>query len=182
MKFSMLLCLSLVCAAASVTPAWAQEEAKQAQTITLGDGALEMTVPEGWKAVRPRVGIIEHEMSIPAKEGDDSPGRLTIMGAGGSIEANIDRWRGQFSKLESDEVKKEKIAGQEVHFIEFSGDFRDQAGPFAPAVEKKGYTVLAAIIVTEKRGNYFLKFYGPKGTIEENKKKFEKMVQDMKAK
>ena len=115
MKFSMLLCLSLICATA--TAVWAQEDEKKTKTITLGDGALEMTVPDDWKAVRPRVGIIEHEMQIPAKEGDDSPGRLTIMGAGGSIEANIDRWRGQFSKLESDEVKKEKIAGQEVHFI-----------------------------------------------------------------
>ncbi|RCS51873.1 hypothetical protein DTL42_09950 [Bremerella cremea] len=169
-----LVLLTSVCAQAA--------EEKEAKTISFGEGHFEMTVPEGWKTVQPKVRIIDHEFSAPAKEKDATPGRATLMGAGGGVDANIARWKGQFSKLTSDEVKEEKIAGQKVHFVELKGDFKDQRGPFAPAETKKDYTVLGAIITTDKLGDYFLKFYGPSETIEQNKEKFTEMVNSLKVK
>lgn len=174
-----LVLLTAISVAAEDKPA---AEKKQAATISFGEDQLEMTVPEGWKSVKPRVGIIDHELTVSAKEGDGNPGRLTLMGAGGSIEANIERWKGQFVKLTAEEVKEEKVAEQNVHFVEFIGDFKDQRGPFAPAEVQEGYTMLAAIVTTDKLGNYFLKFYGPSETVGQNKEKFMQMVKSLKIK
>ena len=38
---------------------------------------------------------------------------------------------------------------------------------------------LAAIVQTKDAGNYFLKFYGPKGTVTENEKAFRDLVDSM---
>lgn len=179
MKHFAPLCLGLVL----LTSVCAQAaEKKEAKTISFGEGHFEMTVPADWETVQPKVRIIDHEFSAPGKEKDATPGRATLMGAGGGVDANIARWKGQFSKLTSDEVKDEKIAGLKVHFIELKGDFKDQRGPFAPAEIKKDYTVLGAIITTDKLGDYFLKFYGPAETIEQNKEKFTDMVKSLKVK
>jgi hypothetical protein len=62
-----------------------------------------------------------------------------------------------------------------------AGTYKDQRGPFAPAVNRKDYRMLAAIIETDE-GNLFLKFYGPKRTIAEHEKAFRKMVEEMKGK
>lgn len=172
------LCFGLVL----MTSLTAFAEEKEAKTISFGDGHLEMTVPEGWKTVRPSVRIIEHEFAAPAKEEGGTAGRATLMGAGGGVEANVERWKKQFAKLTADEAKEEKIAGQTVHIIELKGDYKDQRGPFAPAVLKEDYTVLGAIVVTDKLGDYFLKLYGPSETISENKEKFTGMVKSLKVK
>jgi hypothetical protein len=104
------------------------------------------------------------------------------MGAGGGVKANIDRWKGQFTNLATDKTEEKKVAGQEVHIVDLAGTFRDQRGPFAPAEIKEDYRMLGAIIVTEKHGDYFIKFYGPKKTITENEKKFHEMVDSLKVK
>ncbi|MBI1248088.1 hypothetical protein GC197_09630 [bacterium] len=166
-----------------LTAVSAMAEDKQPASISFGDGHLEMSVPEGWKVVKPRVGIIDHEFQVTGEKEDAGTGRVTLMGAGGSIDANIDRWKGQFVKMTKDAVvKDEKIAGEKVHMIELVGNYKDQRGPFAPAVVKDNYTMLAAIITTEKLGNYFLKFYGPSEIVDQNKKKFDEMVKSLKTK
>lgn len=173
------LCLGLVLLTSF--SAFAAEE-KEPTTISFGEGHFEMTVPEGWKTVQPKVRIIDHEFSAPAKEEGATAGRATLMGAGGGVDANVARWKGQFTKLTADDVKEEKVAGMKVHIVELKGDFKDQRGPFVPAEIKKDYTVLGAIITTDKLGDYFLKFYGPSDTINENKEKFTKMVNSLKVK
>ncbi len=181
MKRILPACLLLILMTA--VTATADDAKKQADQIAFGDGHLAMTKPEGWKSVKPRVGIIDVEMEVPAVKEDGADGRVTLMGAGGSIEANIDRWKGQFVKMTKEPVvKEETIAEQKVHMVELVGNFKDQRGPFAPAEIKEGYTMMAAIITTEKLGNYFLKFYGPSETIDQNKEKFNEMVKSLKVK
>jgi len=136
----------------------------RADEMELAEGKLVVTTPESWTKKMPRSRIIEHEYEIPAVEGDENPGRMTVMGAGGSIEANIDRWAGQFD-LKGGKPKKEetKIAGQKVYLVDLSGTYKDTppgAGPFSGAkpILRENYRMLAAIIATEKDGNYFVKF------------------------
>ncbi len=57
--------------------------------------------------------IVEHEFAIPAAEGDKADGRFTIMAAGGSVDANIDRWYAQFSQPDGGSTKEGE--GQEDH-------------------------------------------------------------------
>ena len=158
-----------------------------AEKIQVADGKLTVTAPEGWVRKQPSSGIVEHEFSIPKAEGDAADGRLTVMGAGGTVDANIDRWIGQFvgadgEKLGKDKVKteKKKIADEDVVIVDMSGTYLDKpGGPFAPGapVEREKYRMLSGIITTKKLGNYFFKFYGPEKTIEANEDAVVKMLE-----
>ena len=165
-------------ASASSAPAADEEGA----VISVAEGNITMRAPAGWSKEEPRVRIIEAEMTIPAAKGDKEAGRCTVMGAGGSIQANIDRWIGQFTKTTQNKTEKKEIAGQEVHLVQLAGTYNDQRGPFAPAVLRDDYRMLGAIIVTAKRGNYFVKFYGPAATVSANEKAFLTMLDTLKVK
>lgn len=179
------------CLSAGTSPALAQPAPKvdpADRSITLADGALTLEAPKSWERRAPKSRIVEHEFATPKAEGDASEGRFTVMGAGGGVEANIARWVGQFSQPDGSATKdktktqKMKIAETEVHFVDISGDFKDQAGPFAPAVMRENYRMLAAIVVTEKSGQHFLKLYGPKATIAAQEKAFQEMLNTLKVK
>lgn len=178
---SVVLPASLVVSLA--TYGWAEEG-----TFSVAEGALTFTAPKEWNKKMPRTRIVEVEYEIPAAEGDELPGRLTVMGAGGSIEDNITRWLGQFEqpdgKATKDVAKVEKVSigGQEVHLVDVAGDFDDKPGPFVPGVKRKDYRMLAAIVVTKEAGQYFLKFYGPKETVGKNEERFKKMIASLQVK
>jgi hypothetical protein len=164
-----------------------KEEAKT-QPVSLADGKLTMTAPADWAVKKPTVNFIEAEFATPAAEGDEIDGRLTIMQAGGGVEANIDRWLGQFTQPDGKSTKeraiiaKQEIAGQEVHTVDISGTFSDRRGPLAPAIERKDYRMLGAIVVTEDLGQYFVKYSGPRKTVAENEAAFGEMLKSIKVK
>jgi hypothetical protein len=140
--------------------------------VSLADGKITMKSPAGWLRRQPRVRIIDAEFAVPPVEGDENDGRATIMAAGGSVQANIDRWKAQFTKVERSLTEKKTIAGQEVHVVDLAGVYNDQRGPFAPAESREGYRMLGAIIATKEYGKYFVKFYGPAATVAANEKAF----------
>jgi hypothetical protein len=157
-------------------------------TVNLAGGKLQLKAPATWTRKQPQTAIVEHEFAIPAAEGDSADGRLTVMAAGGGVEANIDRWFSQFTQPDGGstrdraKVKKIKVAGEEVHLVDLSGTFKDQRGPVAPAVERPKYRMLAAIIATKSMGNFFIKFYGPQRTVADNEKAFVAMIEGLERK
>ncbi|MEM7782808.1 MAG: hypothetical protein AAF623_05605 [Planctomycetota bacterium] len=167
-----------------------KEETKTAEPfdVTVCDGKLSFKADGNWKMVPPKSRILEAELKIPRTGDDEADGRLTIMGAGGSVEANIQRWQMQFKQpdgsatSEKTKVVKEEVDDQEVNFVDITGTFLDSpGGPFSgrPKVEREDYRMLAAIIATKSNGQYFLKLYGPKATIDKNAKEFKEMVKSM---
>jgi hypothetical protein len=150
--------------------------------MKLASGKLELTAPANWVRKQPRTRIVQYEFAIPAAKGDPINGRLTVMAAGGGVEANIERWFGQFTQPDGSSTKKrgkvktKQVAGQDVHLVDISGTFKDQRGPVAPAVQRPKYRMLAAIIETQSAGDYFVKFYGPEKTVAENEKAFFNMI------
>ena len=179
-------CLTSAVFCAAIAPLAQAEDAKPA-VITLAEGKLKLTAPAEWEKVKPTSNIIEYEFNVPASEGDESPSRVTVMGAGGSIEANIDRWIGQFSQpdggntKERAKIEKKPLAGQEIHRVDLSGTYDDSRGPFQKGVKRPDYRMLAAIIKTKDSGNYFVKFYGPAKTVGDQAKSFETMIGSLKA-
>jgi hypothetical protein len=181
----------LALAATSVSGLRAEEPAKAPEAdhvISLSEDRLELIAPEAWKREEPRSRIIEHEFSIPAAEGDENPGRMTIMAAGGSVEDNVARWYAQFkqpdggaTKNNAEEEKKE-IGGVEVHFVDITGTFIDRPSPMQKGVERENYRMLGVILVGDKIGQQFIKFTGPAKTVEENAEAFAKMVEELKVK
>src|SRR5687768_6469883 len=76
-------------------PATGRAVDEEAEKGTVTVGKFKMTVPEDWVRKEPKVRIIDHEFAVKASEDDDADGRITMMFSGGSIEANISRWRNQ---------------------------------------------------------------------------------------
>ena len=180
--FAMLL--PLVAAA----PASAQAVvAEDTRAFAIAGGSLLLEAPAGWKRVQPKSGIVETEFSIPSA-GEMPPWRMTVMGAGGSVQANVDRWYGQFAQPDGSPTKDKattktiKIAGSTVTMVDVAGTYKDMpGGPFAggKTIERPDYRMLAAIIETPDAGSHFLKFYGPAATVEKEADGFRKMSEGM---
>jgi hypothetical protein len=176
-----LLLVALLLVAVLALPAQAEEPAP---AVVMDLGPVKLTSPEGWVAKKPRVNIIRYEFAAPAAKEDTVDGRMTVMAAGGSIDANLERWYGQFTQPDGKptssraQVEKKQINGFDVHLVELRGTYEDKPGPFAPGVKREDYLMLAAIIVTDQ-GNLYLKFYGPRETISSHSKAFDKMVESL---
>ena len=179
------LVVALVAAAAPVQ-AW--QDGADALSYTIAEEGFSLAAPEGWKRVQPKSSIVETEFSIPSEGEGLQPGRMTVMGAGGSVQANVDRWYGQFAQPDGSDTKskatakKIKLAGCDVTIVDISGTYKDApAGPFAggKAVDRPDYRMLAAIVETPDRGNYFLKFYGPGKTVAKHADGFRAMVEGL---
>lgn len=166
--------------------AQAQAVAEDVRAFTIAEGAFSLEAPQAWKRVQPKSGIVETEFAIPSAGEGTPPGRMTVMGAGGSVQANVDRWYGQFTQPDGGATKDKastktlKLAGCTVTIVDVSGTYKDMpGGPFAggQAVERPDYRMLAAIVETPDKGSYFLKFYGPGATVAMHADGFRKMVE-----
>lgn len=187
MRFSMLLSLSAFLSFVVVAaPARGQAVADQA-TFTIADGAFSLAAPADWKRMPPKSRIVETEFEVPGA-GEAAAGRMTVMGAGGTVAANIDRWCGQFSQPDGSNTKdktatkKLTLAGCGVTIVDIPGTYKDMpGGPFAggEAIDRPNYRMLAAIIETPDAGNYFLKFYGPAASVAQHADGFRKMIEGL---
>ena len=163
-----------------------KDSEKKGETISLSNGKVSLVAPVTWRKKQPRTRIVAYEFAAPSSDKKLADGRFTIMKAGGSVKANIDRWIGQFqqpdgsSTKDAAKVSEKKIKQQKLHLVDLSGTFNDRRGPFAPAVERKDYRMLGVIIPTEKAGQLFLKFYGPKDTVKKHEQAFMTMLDSLK--
>jgi hypothetical protein len=127
--------------------------------------SIRWTAPAQWKKTEPSSSFIAVEFVLPRADGDEEDGRLTISTAGGTVQANIDRWKGQFNP-QPQQPSQELIeaGGMTITLVDLSGDFNDQRGPFAPPVKRANYRMIGAVIPQESQLN-FIKATGPQKTI-----------------
>ncbi len=137
-------------------------------------------MPESWKADPPRPMRAATYKVAPAK-GDSEEAECGVFffgaGQGGSVQANVDRWVGQFEGAKAPEQKKEKIAGFEVTTIELEGTYAQASmmAPNAPKTPHPGYK-LVGVIVEAPQGPVFFKLTGPKKTVDAAKPDLTKMI------
>ncbi|MGD0040353.1 MAG: hypothetical protein ABSE84_08075, partial [Isosphaeraceae bacterium] len=100
------------------------------------------------------------QLKVEPVPGDEYPALLVVYafpGGAGSVEANVDRWRGQFKdadgkppKIESKTVKGKNV---EVTRVETAGHYKPGAIPgMAPEPERENARMLVAIVTTAKVG------------------------------
>ncbi len=98
---------------------------------------------------------------------------------GGTVEANMTRWNGQFTvngKPAPAKTAKKTIHGLNVSLMDVTGTYAGMSGPMmAPDAPKADYRMLAAI-VEGPGGNIFVKFTGPAKTIAANQQKFDALL------
>ncbi len=94
-------------------------------------------------------------------------------GQGGSVDANIARWSGQFTqagKPAQPKIAKRAVHGLDVTTMDVTGVYAGMEGGAKP-----DYRMLAAV-VEGPGGNIFIKFAGPVKTIVASQPKFEQLV------
>ncbi len=169
------------------------QDAGQGTKIELAQGKLSLVVPADWKPVPPKSSIVEYEFMAPKSESKaEMQARVTVMQAGGGVQANVDRWYGQFeqpdksSTKDKAKVEKFEVAGSTVHFVDISGIYKDSmgGGPFAPkpSVLRTNYRKVGAIIQLKDSGDFYLTITGPNAVVEKQIASMKKMLQEMKAK
>ena len=128
-------------------------------------GGFVLRPPPGWRRVPPGSRFRTAEFFVAGTDATDGPrnGHAVVYhfkpGAGGAIEANLERWRRQF--VEAPEVLIEHFveAGRTLHLFEASGTFL--AGrPGGPKRELAGHTFIGAILSGEA-GRVFVRFIAP---------------------
>jgi hypothetical protein len=135
----------------------------------LNINAVHFTVPKSW-IPKAHSQMLQAEFAIPRAEGDKVDGRLTVSHFGGSLEENVNRWKGQFGE-KPDKENEETIdaSGIKVMLVDFTGTFSDSRGPMmmpGPSVSHPDYRMLGAIFqVPGDDLLYFIKCYGPAKTI-----------------
>ena len=114
----------------------ADETAKEGTTATAAvkeveAGDIQLSVPESWKPQKSGRPFRLAEFLVPAAEGDKAPTEYVISPPiGGSPEANIARWIGQFGGEGRELVmSKGKCPQGEYILVQISGTFKRPVGP-----------------------------------------------------
>jgi hypothetical protein len=144
---------------------------------------MRWTTPEGWKSGAPRPMRAATYTITPAPA-DQGAAECVVnyfgAGQGGSVEANIDRWKSQVQGLGGKpvtaKVAERKVRGLTITTIDASGAYSGMGGPNAASpAGVPGYRLLGAI-VEAPGGTVFFKLTGPARTIAANAQKFEQML------
>jgi hypothetical protein len=120
----------------------------------------------------------------PAAARDKEPGECAVFyfgaGQGGGVDANIQRWLGQFEDGPATPArpKQQTIGGLRVTTVEHSGTYLAGAPMAQAKTRKPGYRLIGAI-VEAPQGSVFFKFTGPVKTVEAGRAAFDKMLQSL---
>jgi len=140
------------------------------------------TMPPAWKAEAQRPMRLATYMVAP---GGECGVYYFGSGQGGSVQANLDRWIGQFQQAdgkpskEAAKIVKRTVHGWPVTTVDVSGAYTGMGGPTAQAgPAMPGYRLLGAI-VEGPQGSIFFKFTGPAKTVAANQAAFDKMLESL---
>lgn len=127
-------------------------------------------VPEGWRSEKPKSAMRKATYGVPHVKGDKEDAEVAVFyfgpGQGGTIDANAQRWVGQFSNVKDGDTKRSdrEANGMHQHLVEVIKGAYGSGMPGDTGV-KEGYGMVAAIVETPS-GSYFFKMIGPSETVQ----------------
>ena len=150
--------------------------ARAADPVEFGVGAFPFERPSGWQWVVPSSPMRKAQLAVP---GQDGPAEVTFFhfgaGQGGGVQANVDRWFGQFQDAKTSQSRE--MAGRTgVTIVRATGNFLSGM-PGGPTTPMPGYALLGAILESPE-GDVFVKMTGPAATVASAGEAFLKMVND----
>ncbi|MGE0885616.1 MAG: hypothetical protein AB7P14_18870 [Blastocatellales bacterium] len=148
--------------------------------------ALKWTAPTRWQT-GPEKPMRAATYLIPAAAGDAEGAECAVFaGIGGGVQANIDRWIGQFQQPDGSDSstkakqKKETINGFQVTTVDLTGTFAGGGMAMGQqSAPKTGYRLLGAI-VEGPQGEVFFKMTGPAKTIAAAQSEFQSLLKSIK--
>ena len=149
-----------------------KKDAKQVAMMTgvapLSLNAITLMVPDGWQGQEPSSKMRQAQYLLPRQGGDTEDAELVVFyfgsGNAGSVDANLERWRGQMKGAQG-ETTKGMANGMNVTTIDVTGSYAASTGPMMQAgATKPGYRMIASI-VESPAGAYYFKLTGPGNTV-----------------
>ena len=147
-----------------------------AANVPLGErvsfGGLSYQPPSAWVSEQPTSNMRLAQYKIAGVGGAEA-GECALFhfpGTGGSVQANLDRWYGQFqqpdgsSTAQKARVEKFQAGTLPVTVVEVSGTYAASMGPADAGGPKPGYRLVAGVVETGQ-GPWFLKCTGPEATM-----------------
>jgi hypothetical protein len=131
---------------------------------------LKFTTPADWIAEKPSSSMRKAQYRLPKAAGDAEDAELIVFyfgGSGGGVQANIDRWIGQFSKPDGSPVTDAKTGKKTIHGIpvttvDVSGTYVGGMG--SDTKTQNNYRMLGAVAESTS-GPWFFKLTGPAKTV-----------------
>lgn len=171
------------------------EKKADGQTTTsmssgLPSGDVNYVAPKEWIPEPPHNPMRKAQFKWPGVDGQEA-GEMAVFffpGTGGSVEANLDRWYGQFLQPDGSETRskvqtnKLEANGLPVTVVYVTGTYKKPKNPMmmgGPVDEVPGYAMKAAIVETAN-GPWFFKAVGPQKTMEHWNASFDEFVKTFK--
>lgn len=148
-------------------------------------GELAWDAPASFESAPNPNAMRKATYKIKRAAGDTEDAELSISQAGGSVDANITRWVGQFSQKSDDSPKRTelKVNDIKVTVAEIKGTFAGSGMPGMPAQDpKSSYAMLGAIAETPSGELWFFKMTGPEKTVTAARADFDKLVNSLRVK
>lgn len=147
--------------------------ARAADPVEFSVGGFTFSRPDGWQWIVPSSAMRKAQLMIPG----DPPAEVTFFhfgpGQGGGVQANVDRWFGQFQDAKTGQTK-ETVGQTQVTFVQAQGTF-SSGMPGGPTTPMPGFALRGAILESGG-GDVFVKMTGPAATIAQAEPAFTKMV------
>lgn len=149
---------------------------RAADPVEFTVGGFRFERPSGWGWIVPSSAMRKAQLTVPGAEGE-TPAEVTFFhfgaGQGGGVQANVDRWLGQFQDATSD-TRAEVVGKTRVTFVQAAGTFFSGM-PGGPTTPLKGYALRGAILESAA-GDVYVKMTGPEAVVKAAEADFEKMV------
>ena len=144
---------------------------------------LQWTAPAGWKAEGPRP-MRAATYTITPVAGDQGVAECVVNyfgpGQGGSVEANVERWKSQVigadGKPVAAKIDKRTARSVTITLVDASGTYTGMGGPMMGGAKSvSGYRLIGAI-AEGPGGHVYFKLTGPAKTIAAQQKNFEQLL------
>jgi hypothetical protein len=153
---------------------------KDSPTFKVSD--LTFTRPAGWQWVDVNSQMRKAQLKVTDST-NKTEAEVVFFdfgpGAGGGVQANVDRWFGQFvePKDKLNAKTEEKTVGKtKITYVQAEGTYKSGM-PGAPLTPMAGYALAGAIIEVSADSTIFARMTGPKALVQASVEDFKKMIE-----
>lgn len=170
--------------AESMKPALAHEELQQGSQGVAK--SLTFSAPKDWIAEVPSSSMRKAQYRLPRAEGDPEDAEMAVFyfsGGGGAVQANIDRWTGQFENSAGGSIASaartthKVVHGIPLTIVDISGTYNvPSMGSMMASANKKENSRMLAVMAEAEDGPWFFKLTGPSRTVAKWEESFQSFL------
>ena len=142
------------------------------------EGPIRWDAPEDWEPKAPSNDMRFAEYTVSGSEEAESA-ELTVFffgpGGGGGVDANLERWAGQFGDDAEPTRQTREVAGMKIHTLDVAGTYDAGMGMGAEQPAREDQRLLGAIAETSA-GLFFFRLLGSRDLVTEQAGDFDAFV------